>query len=691
MNENTDNHNTKTRPNTAKPITNGVHSVVMDEDKVVTAYFRPWVPVTTYGIGGAIYPVMTYSHLVDYGMPVPEYIGPSGGDPWEDWEYELRAKVLVAAEGEEEGAEVTFTTEGCSYVSEWDGDGPALTVYPNESYEVNGTLEYTSSAGRAILETSPEGKGEILSDPEIIEGEPATAWQYELTAVPSECYSFSQWDDGSTDPVKYINTYSCFGSDVTFTAYFVFDGCFLSTFVDPPGGGLLEADSYGPFDCEDSATLTVTPSPGWRFTGLTSATGGTWSPGVRTSDLLFPEADSMPFTWWILGGEWEVATIPCSYGDSGSGTLVKTGTTSLGLVYTPQTQGNASYEFIAKMTGDTFTGPVGMFLRYVDEDNYVELQLWPDRLALRERVNGAFTTPDPLAETTAFPTILGQNYDFQVHCIDDTVEVWRRTAYSGDPFVRALSVSGLTVLTSLNFRIQVPATEPFRIQEVYIRPHTDTFTMGVFGDQEVTAHFAEEFQLTVQVQGAGQVEVFNTDRNYIEVPSVGNGGQVYSLPDGTALECTPLPDATACFEYWVINGSPQGEQVPLVLSQPQPEHCPVFLVSAVSCTHCPIPPFGREFKKAWQVYHPMRIGWAWRQWYATPSHRLMSLTGVSLGRPLSSRHCLRFARQPSRYATAASVFNCLCCRRSSRAASSLRSRSACISAWRPSSMSWGVT
>ena len=128
-----------------------------------------------------------------------------------------------------------------------------------------------------------------------------------------------------------------------------------------------------------------------------------------------------------------------------------------------------------------------------------------------------------------------------------------------------------------------------------------------------------------------------------------------------------------------------------VLSQPQPEHCPVFLVSAVSCTHCPIPPFGREFKKAWQVYHPMRIGWAWRQWYATPSHRLMSLTGVSLGRPLSSRHCLRFARQPSRYATAASVFNCLCCRRSSRAASSLRSRSACISAWRPSSMSWGVT
>ncbi len=35
-----------------------------------------------------------------------------------------------------------------------------------------------------------------------------------------------------------------------------------------------------------------------------------------------------------------------------------------------------------------------------------------------------------------------------------------------------------------------------------------------------------------------------------------------------------------------------------VLSQRKPEHCPVFLVSAVSCTHCLIPPFGREFKKA---------------------------------------------------------------------------------------------
>jgi hypothetical protein len=35
-----------------------------------------------------------------------------------------------------------------------------------------------------------------------------------------------------------------------------------------------------------------------------------------------------------------------------------------------------------------------------------------------------------------------------------------------------------------------------------------------------------------------------------------------------------------------------------VLSQPQPEHCPVFLVSAVNCTHCPVPPFGQEFKKA---------------------------------------------------------------------------------------------
>ena len=33
----------------------------------------------------------------------------------------------------------------------------------------------------------------------------------------------------------------------------------------------------------------------------------------------------------------------------------------------------------------------------------------------------------------------------------------------------------------------------------------------------------------------------------------------------------------------------------------------------------------------------MRIGWAWRQLYATPSHRLMSLTGVSLGRPLSQQ------------------------------------------------------
>ena len=70
---------------------------------------------------------------------------------------------------------------------------------------------------------------------------------------------------------------------------------------------------------------------------------------------------------------------------------------------------------------------------------------------------------------------------------------------------------------------------------------------------------------------------------------------------------------------------------------------------------------------------------------------LMSPAGLSLGRLLSSRASLRFTRQPSRYTARDSRFNCLLCRRIWRATSSLWSRVACISAWRPSSMSKGVT
>jgi tetratricopeptide (TPR) repeat protein len=117
----------------------------------------------------------------------------------------------------------------------------------------------------------------------------------------------------------------------------------------------------------------------------------------------------------------------------------------------------------------------------------------------------------------------------------------------------------------------------------------ETVTIGEDGAVNVTSSTGESAPVSLGEQNMQQFEqLMNKILGYALLAGIG----FYLLGCYLMLRICRNAGSDPGFLIWV----PVVQLI--VLSQPQPEHCPVFLVSAVSCTHCLIPPFGREFKKA---------------------------------------------------------------------------------------------
>ena len=186
------------------------------------------------------------------------------------------------------------------------GQPVTLTANPNSGYsfshwsgDASGTanpLTYTMTGNRTItanfsgsppcnnrltVNVSPTNGGSVsgvIAPPYCYSlGQPAT-----LTANPASGYRFSHWSgdaSGSANPLTITMT----GSNRNITANFVRANC-LTTNVNPTGGGSV---SVSPnigcgWSIGQPATLTATPSNGYKFTGWSGSAGGTANPLTYT-------------------------------------------------------------------------------------------------------------------------------------------------------------------------------------------------------------------------------------------------------------------------------------------------------------------------------------------------------------------------------------------------------------------------
>ena len=219
----------------------------------------------------------------------------------------------------------------------WDdgvSDNPRqITVTGNASYTAifseAGAVYYTITTN-----VNPEGAGTVTGGGTYEEGTAVT-----LTATANAGYTFSHWNDGSTQNPRSITV----TSSMSFTAYFNQNMYTITVVANPSNGGTVSGGgsyAYGTY-----ATLMATPYSGYDFAG--------WSDGSSENPHQVLVTGNATYTATFSQGGATYYTVSAYVSPAGSGTVTGTGTYQAGATCTLTAVANSGYTFDHWNDGNT--------------------------------------------------------------------------------------------------------------------------------------------------------------------------------------------------------------------------------------------------------------------------------------------------------------------------------------------------
>lgn len=157
------------------------------------------------------------------------------------------------------------------------GDVVTLIAMPNNGYNFEGWSDGSSENPHSVLVTgdatytaifspvgstyytvsthvSPEGAGTVNGAGTYEEGSTIT-----IEAIANEGYSFSEWNDGSTQNPRTITV----NNNMSFTAYFTANTFTITVLASPEEGGTVSGE--GTYNYGETAVLIATPNQNYSF------------------------------------------------------------------------------------------------------------------------------------------------------------------------------------------------------------------------------------------------------------------------------------------------------------------------------------------------------------------------------------------------------------------------------------------
>jgi len=215
----------------------------------------------------------------------------------------------------------------------WKKNGSVVSTNPNYSFTVTESATYTAyfSAEPVTYYTittnvTPTGAGTVTGGGTFPAGSSVT-----LTATANNGYSFSQWNDGSTQNPRTITV----NGDATYTAQFTQDNYTITVYANPANGGTVTGG--GAYHYGDTPTLTATANSGYEFQG--------WDDGVSTNPRQITVTGNATYTAVFSEVGATYYTVTTSVSPAGAGTVSGGGTYEAGSVITLAATANPGYTF----------------------------------------------------------------------------------------------------------------------------------------------------------------------------------------------------------------------------------------------------------------------------------------------------------------------------------------------------------
>ena len=215
----------------------------------------------------------------------------------------------------------------------WKKNGSVVSTNPNYSFTVTESATYTAyfSAEPVTYYTittnvTPTGAGTVTGGGTFPAGSSVT-----LTATANNGYSFSQWNDGSTQNPRTITV----NGDATYTAQFTQDNYTITVYANPTNGGTVTGG--GAYHYGDTPTLTATANSGYEFQG--------WDDGVSTNPRQITVTGNATYTAVFSEVGATYYTVTTSVSPAGAGTVSGGGTYEAGSVITLAATANPGYTF----------------------------------------------------------------------------------------------------------------------------------------------------------------------------------------------------------------------------------------------------------------------------------------------------------------------------------------------------------
>ncbi|MBI2425231.1 MAG: hypothetical protein HYV27_20560 [Candidatus Hydrogenedentes bacterium] len=204
-------------------------------------------------------------------------------------------------------------------------------------------------------------------------------------------------------------------------------------------------------------------------------------------------------TWTPASGSWTVAGSTDKYlANTSDGARLRKASTAV--------DGELRLDYLMDV-GSTFDDRLYVFPRFVDDNNYVSVVIFPDRMELRNKNNGALNYINLLSADTALDTW----YNLSVRVDGSRLEVWRGTAGGTMELLGALN--SVTMMSSAYIQLQTLSVSRYWVDDVVFTtadPHSvsyaynDANEMTSMTEDGVTTSFTYDDwgRLSTKTQGS---------------------------------------------------------------------------------------------------------------------------------------------------------------------------------------------
>ena len=215
----------------------------------------------------------------------------------------------------------------------WKKNGSVVSTNPNYSFTVTESATYTAYFSQEPVtyytittNVTPAGSGTVTGGGTYPAGSSVT-----LTATANNGYTFSQWQDGSTQNPRTITV----NGNATYTATFTQDHYTISVYANPTNGGTVSGG--GTYTYGQTCTLTATPASGYEFAG--------WQDGNTQNPRQITVTGNATYTANFSEVGTTYYTVSASVSPAGAGSVTGTGVYEAGSVITLQAIANTGYTF----------------------------------------------------------------------------------------------------------------------------------------------------------------------------------------------------------------------------------------------------------------------------------------------------------------------------------------------------------